>query len=51
MLFLANESGQGQAEYALILILVAMVLMTLLAFVGQFIVQIYQWINEQLAMT
>ena len=50
MQYLPNEDGQGLAEYALILVLVAMLLIVLLAAVGNQIVQTYQFILDQLKM-
>ena len=50
MLFLRREDGQGQAEYALLLVIIAMGLLVLLSFVGQFIISTYQWITTQIAM-
>ncbi len=49
MLFLSSEKGQGQLEYALILVLVAFVVLVLLAVVGQQIVTTYEWITEQIS--
>jgi len=49
MLFLTREDGQGMTEYALLLILLAMMLLALLTFVGQFIISTYQWIIAQIA--
>ncbi len=49
MLFLTREDGQGQTEYALLLVLIAMGLVILLTFVGQFIVTTYAWITSQIS--
>jgi Flp pilus assembly pilin Flp len=49
MLFLTREDGQGQTEYALLLVLMAMGLLVLLTFVGQFIITTYTWITAQIA--
>jgi Flp pilus assembly pilin Flp len=49
MLFLAREKGQGQVEYALLLVLVALFLLALLSFLGQFIVETYERITGILA--
>ena len=50
MQFLPKEDGQGLAEYAFILVLVAMMLIVLLAAVGTQIVQTYQYIIDQLGL-
>lgn len=50
MLFLSQEDGQGQLEYALILVLVAFVVIVLLAVVGQQIVATYEWITNQISL-
>lgn len=49
MLFLNRQDGQGQAEYALILVIISIGLLVLLTFVGQFIISTYQWITDQIA--
>jgi Flp pilus assembly pilin Flp len=49
MLFLRREDGQGQTEYALLLVLVAIMLIALLSFVGQFIISTYAWITAQIS--
>ncbi|MGB3716646.1 MAG: hypothetical protein WA996_19675 [Candidatus Promineifilaceae bacterium] len=49
MLFLTREDGQGQLEYALLLVLIAVGLVVLLAFVGQFIISTYAWITAQIS--
>jgi Flp pilus assembly pilin Flp len=49
MLFLTREDGQGQTEYALLLVLIAMGLVVLLSFVGQFLISTYSWITTQIA--
>ena len=50
MLFLRREGGQGTVEYALLLMLVALFLLVLVAFLGQEIVATYERIRAQLAV-
>ena len=49
MLFFEREDGQGQTEYALLLVLIALMLIVLLSFVGQFIISTYAWITSQIS--
>ncbi len=48
MHFLPEEDGQGLAEYGLIIVLVAMILVVLLAAFGNQLVQTYQFVIDQL---
>ena len=48
MLFLTSENGQGQAEYALLLVLIAVGLIVMLSFIGQFLISTYSWITSQI---
>jgi Flp pilus assembly pilin Flp len=50
MLFLRREEGQGQTEYALLLVLMALVLLVLLTFFGQEIVRVYERIRTDLSV-
>jgi len=50
MLFLRREEGQGQTEYALLLIFVAIALLVLLTFFGQEIVRVYERIRTELSV-
>ena len=50
MQFLPKEDGQGLAEYAFILVFVAMILVVLLAVLGTQIVQTYQYVIDQLSL-
>ncbi|MFN2189331.1 MAG: Flp family type IVb pilin [Candidatus Promineifilaceae bacterium] len=49
MLFLRREEGQGQTEYALLLVLMALALLILLTFFGQEVVRVYERIRAELA--
>lgn len=49
MLFMAKEDGQGLVEYALILVMVALVVIVSLLFFGPFIGNIFSNINTSLA--
>jgi pilus assembly protein Flp/PilA len=46
MLFLPREEGQGLVEYALILVLVALVVIVILAFLGPVIGNVYSSIIQ-----
>lgn len=48
MFFLEKQEGQGTAEYAWLLSLVALVLIVLLSVMGQEIVTFYTWILNSL---
>jgi pilus assembly protein Flp/PilA len=48
MLFLPREEGQGLVEYALILVLVAIVVMVVLGFLGDQITAVFQSVTEAL---
>jgi pilus assembly protein Flp/PilA len=48
MLFLFNEKGQGMVEYALILVLVAMVVIVALTVTGPIIRNTFDTINASL---
>jgi pilus assembly protein Flp/PilA len=48
MLFLKDESGQGLVEYALILVLVAIVVIAVLAILGPTIGDVFSQINATL---
>jgi pilus assembly protein Flp/PilA len=48
MLFLNRESGQGLVEYALILVLVAIVVIAILALLGPQIGNVFSQINHGL---
>jgi pilus assembly protein Flp/PilA len=48
MLFLNRESGQGLVEYALILVLVAIVVIAILALLGPQIGNVFSQINQGL---
>lgn len=50
MLFLRREDGQGQVEYALLLILMAIALLVLLTVFGQEIVRVYERIRTELSV-
>lgn len=45
---MANESGQGFAEYSLIIIIVAIGALTILYLYGQDLKDIYQYLMDQL---
>ncbi len=49
MLFLTRENGQGLTEYALLLVLMALFLLALLSFFGQFIFETYERITAIIA--
>lgn len=49
MLFLRQEEGQGLVEYALILVLVAVVVIAILALLGPAIGNVFSQINCNLA--
>ncbi len=48
MLYLSNEDGQGLVEYALILVLVAIVVIVVLSILGPQIGNVFSQINEAL---
>jgi pilus assembly protein Flp/PilA len=48
MLFLNRESGQGLVEYALVLVLVAIVVIAILALLGPQIGNVFSQINQGL---
>ena len=48
MLFLSHEDGQGLIEYALILVLVAIVVIAILALLGPQIGNVFSQINNGL---
>ena len=48
MLFLDRESGQGLAEYALLITFIALALLLILAVFGQELLEVYQYINDNL---
>ena len=50
MLYLSREDGQGMAEYAFILVLVAFILMGILTVLGSQIFTTYEWIVDQLSV-
>ncbi len=49
MLFAAKEKGQGLVEYALILVLIAVVVIAVLSLMGPAIANIFQEIMQYLA--
>ena len=49
MLYLTNEDGQGLVEYALILVLVAIVVIVVLSILGPQIGNVFSQINDALA--
>jgi pilus assembly protein Flp/PilA len=49
MLYLSNESGQGLVEYALILVLVAIVAIAVLAILGPQVANVFSQITYVLA--
>lgn len=49
MLFTLNEKGQGLVEYALILVLVAIVVFAALLLLGPIIGNVFSTINESLS--
>ena len=49
MLFSLNERGQGLVEYALILVLVAIVVFAVLLLLGPIIGNVFSTINESLS--
>ena len=51
MLFLTREDGQGLVEYALILVLVAIVVIAILAILGPQIGNVFSQITNALAGT
>lgn len=51
MLYLAHEDGQGLVEYALILVLVAIVVIAILAILGPQIGNVFSQITDTLAGT
>jgi pilus assembly protein Flp/PilA len=51
MLYLAHEDGQGLVEYALILVLVAIVVIAILAILGPQIGNVFSQITNTLAST
>jgi pilus assembly protein Flp/PilA len=51
MLYLTNENGQGLVEYALILVLVAIVVIVVLSVLGPQIGNVFSQINTALAGT
>jgi pilus assembly protein Flp/PilA len=48
MLFLPREEGQGLVEYALILVLVAIVVIVVLTFLGEQVTNVFQNIADAL---
>jgi Flp pilus assembly pilin Flp len=50
MLFLRREDGQGQTEYALLLVLMAISLLFLLTFFGQEVIRVYERIRTELSV-
>ncbi|MBN2391155.1 MAG: Flp family type IVb pilin [Anaerolineae bacterium] len=50
MLYLPREEGQGLVEYALILVLIAVVVIAVLALMGPQIRDIFQAISDSLEM-
>jgi len=48
MLFLPHEEGQGLVEYALILVLIAIVVIAVLALVGEQVQNVFQQIVDAL---
>ena len=51
MLFLTHEDGQGLVEYALILVLVAIVVIAILAILGPQIGNVFSQVTNALAGT
>lgn len=49
MLFLPREEGQGLVEYALILVLVAIVVIAVLTILGQNVSDVFQRIADELS--
>jgi pilus assembly protein Flp/PilA len=49
MVFSLNERGQGLVEYALILVLVAIVVFAVLMLLGPIIANVFSSINESLS--
>jgi pilus assembly protein Flp/PilA len=49
MLFLPREEGQGLVEYALILVLVAIVVIVVLTFLGEQITNVFQSVSDALS--
>lgn len=49
MLFAPNEKGQGLVEYALILVLVAIVVIAVMMLLGPLIGNVFSAINESLS--
>jgi pilus assembly protein Flp/PilA len=49
MLFLPREEGQGLVEYALILVLVAIVVIVVLTFLGEQVTNVFQNIADALS--
>jgi pilus assembly protein Flp/PilA len=49
MLFLPREEGQGLIEYALILVLVALIVLVALLFIGPLIGNVFSGINSSLS--
>lgn len=49
MLFSQEETGQGLVEYALILVLVAIVVFAVLLLLGPIIANVFSTINESLS--
>lgn len=50
MLFLHREEGQGLVEYALILVLISVVVIAVLATVGDQIILVFQEISDKLVV-
>lgn len=48
MLYISSEDGQGLTEYAFILVFVALLLIGLLAVFGQQVINIYQFILDEI---
>ncbi len=51
MLYLPNEEGQGLVEYALIIVLVAIVVITVLTLLGNQLQNVFNRITTELAPT
>jgi pilus assembly protein Flp/PilA len=51
MLFAPKEKGQGLVEYALILVLVAIVVIAVLMLLGPIIANVFSTINSSLSST
>ena len=51
MLFAPKEKGQGLVEYALILVLIAVVVIAILVVLGPQIANVFSKINDSMQMT